>query len=60
MANVAYIRVSTVEQNEDRQLENLKQYQIDLIFQRKYLRKTQSVLNCKKCSGTFVRAIQSI
>lgn len=35
MANVAYIRVSTVEQNEDRQLENLKQYQIDRIFSEK-------------------------
>ena len=35
MANVAYIRVSTVEQNEDRQLENLKQYQIDRIFSQK-------------------------
>ena len=32
MANVAYIRVSTVEQNEDCQLENLKQYQINRIF----------------------------
>jgi DNA invertase Pin-like site-specific DNA recombinase len=35
MANVAYIRVSTVDQNEDRQLENLKQYQIDRIFSEK-------------------------
>lgn len=35
MANVAYIRVSTVEQNEDRQLENLKQYQINRIFSEK-------------------------
>lgn len=35
MANIAYIRVSTVEQNEDRQLENLKQYQIDRIFSEK-------------------------
>ena len=60
MANVAYIRVSTVEQNEDRQLENLKQYQIDRFFQRKYLEKIQSVLSFKKCSGTFERAIQSI
>ena len=35
MANVAYIRVSTVEQNEDRQLENLKKYQIERIFSEK-------------------------
>ena len=35
MANVAYIRVSTIDQNEDRQLENLKQYQIDRIFSEK-------------------------
>ena len=30
--NVAYIRVSTVEQNEDRQIEALKKYNIDKIF----------------------------
>lgn len=35
MANVAYIRVSTVEQNEDRQLENLRKYKIDRIFSEK-------------------------
>ncbi len=29
MANLAYVRVSTVEQNEERQLENLKRYNID-------------------------------
>lgn len=32
MANVAYIRVSTYEQNEGRQLEALKQYKIDKWF----------------------------
>ena len=32
MAKLAYVRVSTVEQNEDRQLENLKRYKIDKWF----------------------------
>ena len=35
MANVAYVRVSTVEQNEDRQLEGLKKYKIDKWFTEK-------------------------
>ena len=33
--NIAYIRVSTIEQNEARQLENLKQYNIDEWFTEK-------------------------
>lgn len=33
--NIAYIRVSTVEQNESRQLEGLEKYNIDKIFQEK-------------------------
>lgn len=33
--NIAYIRVSTVDQNESRQLEGLKKYNIDRIFQEK-------------------------
>ena len=32
MANIAYVRVSTVEQNEARQLEGLKKYSIDKWF----------------------------
>lgn len=32
MAKVAYVRVSTIEQNEGRQIEALKQYNIDKIF----------------------------
>ena len=35
MANVAYVRVSTVDQNEDRQLEGLKKYNIDKWFTEK-------------------------
>lgn len=38
MANIAYVRVSTVEQNEARQVEALKPHQIDKWF-------------CDKCSG---------
>lgn len=33
--NIAYIMVSTVEQNESRQLEGLEKYNIDKIFQEK-------------------------
>lgn len=33
--NIAYVRVSTIEQNESRQLEGLKKYNIDKIFQEK-------------------------
>jgi len=35
MANIAYIRVSSSEQNEERQLDILKQYQIDRYFSEK-------------------------
>jgi len=35
MANIAYVRVSTVEQNEARQLEGLKKYSIDKWFTEK-------------------------
>lgn len=35
MANVAYVRVSTQEQNTGRQLEALKQYKIDKIYEEK-------------------------
>ena len=35
MANIAYIRVSSAEQNEERQLDILKQYQIDRYFSEK-------------------------
>lgn len=35
MANIGYVRVSTVEQNEDRQLEALKEYNIDKWFKEK-------------------------
>lgn len=35
MANIAYVRVSTIEQNEERQLEGLKKYNIDKWFTEK-------------------------
>lgn len=35
MANIAYVRVSTVEQNEERQLEALKKYDIDKWYKEK-------------------------
>jgi DNA invertase Pin-like site-specific DNA recombinase len=35
MANIAYVRVSTVEQNEDRQIEGLKKHNIDKWFEEK-------------------------
>ena len=33
--NVGYVRVSTMEQNEERQIEGLKKYQLDKIFEEK-------------------------
>ena len=33
--NVGYVRVSTIEQNEERQIEGLKKYQLDKIFEEK-------------------------
>ena len=33
--NIAYVRVSTVEQNESRQIEGLRKYEIDKIFEEK-------------------------
>lgn len=33
--NIAYIRVSTVEQNEARQVETMKQYNIDTVYREK-------------------------
>lgn len=36
MSNIAYIRVSTIEQNEGRQLEMMKQYNIDKTFIEKH------------------------
>ena len=32
MSNIAYVRVSTIEQNESRQLESLKKYNIDKCY----------------------------
>ena len=40
--NIAYIRVSTIEQNESRQLEGLKKYNIDKIFEEKISAKNMS------------------
>lgn len=45
--NIAYIRVSTVEQNEVRQLEGLKKYNIDKIFQEKVSAKDTNRLQLK-------------
>ncbi|MDU4751735.1 MAG: recombinase family protein [Clostridium butyricum] len=45
--NIAYIRVSTVEQNEARQLEGLKKYDIDKIFKEKVSAKDTNRLQLK-------------
>lgn len=45
--NIAYIRVSTVDQNESRQLEGLKKYDIDKIFQEKVSAKDTDRLQLK-------------
>lgn len=45
--NIAYIRVSTVEQNESRQVEGLKKYNIDKIFQEKVSAKDANRIQLK-------------
>ena len=45
--NIAYIRVSTVEQNESRQVEGLKKYDIDKMFQEKVSAKDTNRLELK-------------
>ena len=45
--NIAYIRVSTVDQNESRQLEGLKKYDIDKIFQEKVSAKDTNRIQLK-------------
>lgn len=47
--NIAYIRVSTLEQNTESQFEILKQYKIDKYFEEKLVLKIQIVLNLWKC-----------
>lgn len=46
--NIAYVRVSTVEQNEDRQLEALKKYEIDKWFTEKISAKDMNRPELKK------------
>ena len=46
--NIAYVRVSTVEQNEARQIEALEKYDIGKWFVEK-VSAIQTVLNSKKC-----------
>jgi DNA invertase Pin-like site-specific DNA recombinase len=45
--NIAYIRVSTVEQNESRQVEGLNKYNIDKLFQEKVSAKDANRLELK-------------
>ena len=45
---IAYVRVSTVEQNEARQIEALKKYDVDKWFTERYLQKIRTVRSCKQ------------
>ena len=47
--NIAYVRVSTLEQNEARQREALKDYHIDKLFIEKTSGKTRTSRSSKKC-----------
>lgn len=47
--NIAYIRISTLEQNTESQFEILKQYKIDKYFEEKISAKIQIVQNLWKC-----------
>ena len=58
-AKLAYVRVSTEEQNEARQVEALKQYDIDKWFIEKVSGKDMNRRSCGKCWTMPERAIQS-
>ena len=45
---IAYVRVSTVEQNEARQIEALKKYDVDKWFTEKVSAKIRTVRSCKQ------------
>lgn len=55
--NVAYVRVSTVEQNEARQIEALKPHGIDKWFTEKSAARIPSAPSCKPCWTLCGKAI---
>ena len=57
---VAYVRVSTEEQNEARQIKALKKHSIEKWFTEKISGKSMDKLNFKPCSTMCGRAIPSI
>ena len=58
--NIAYVRVSTAEQNETRQKEALKKYDIDKWFIEKASGKDTNRQDYKKCWNTFEKMILSM
>ena len=57
---VAYVRVSTEEQNEARQIKALKKHSIEKWFTEKISGKSMDKLNFKPCSTMYVKGIPSI
>lgn len=49
--NIAYVRVSTIEQSEARQVEALRVHQIDKWFRERYLAKIRTAPNFRRCSN---------
>ena len=58
MAKVAYIRVSTVEQNEERQLDAMSKYKIDRYFSEKVSAKIRTDHFYKRCCVMSVKMIR--
>lgn len=58
MSNIAYVRVSTAEQNEARQIEALKKHNIDKWFTEKVSGKNMNRPNLKPCLTMCVKAIR--
>ena len=55
--NIAYVRVSTVEQNEERQIEGLQKYNIDKWFTEKNLQKIPIESSFRLCLILSVKGI---
>ena len=52
---IGYVRVSSLDQNPDRQIEELKLHQVEKVFMDKVSGKILIVLSCRRCSPLFVK-----
>lgn len=57
---IAYVRVSTIEQNEERQIEGLKKHGIDKWYTEKVSGKNTDRIELKKCWMICRKGIQSM